>query len=302
MRRSGAKEVGSEVGSDEVSPGTMAQNTYGSEIPVWDGDPNSFERFASACQWYSYGLKDNERHLAAARVWNKMTGPAKGVVRHLSPEEFACSDGISKLLEVLRASPLQKLPIPDSFSRLEKWSNLGKRPHETIPQLIVREEELFTEVQASLKRAREMAKGMRGPEGLLKGKGKGGPTFATRTSTTPAQDTVDEDEQDKQEDTKIGSATGGSPGGRSARTIETSGEDESGGSLAGFFEDELRGYRLLKACQDFAAGPAGCCQGPGCPRVLPLRWQRRRQEQRWQDEHLQGQGTWALLHLWPAGA
>ena len=174
VRRSGAKEVGSEVGSDEVSPGTMAQNTYGSEIPVWDGDPNSFERFASACQWYSYGLKDNERHLAAARVWNKMTGPTKGVVRHLSPEEFACSDGISKLLEVLRASPLQKLPIPDSFSRLEKWSNLGKRPHETIPQLIVREEELFTEVQASLKRAREMAKGMRGPEGLLKGKGKGG--------------------------------------------------------------------------------------------------------------------------------
>eukprot|EP00439_Symbiodinium_sp_Y106_P064965 s126_g10.t1 len=220
VRRSGAKEVGSEVGSDEVSPGTMAQNTYGSEIPVWDGDPNSFERFASACQWYSYGLKDNERHLAAARVWNKMTGPAKGVVRHLSPEEFACSDGISKLLEVLRASPLQKLPIPDSFSRLEKWSNLGKRPHETIPQLIVREEELFTEVQASLKRAREMAKGMRGPEGLLKGKGKGGPTFATRTSTTPAQDTVDEDEQDKQEDTKIGSATGGSPGGRRARTLQ----------------------------------------------------------------------------------
>ena len=29
-----------------------------------------------------------------------------------------------KLLEALRSSPLQRLPVPDSFSRLEWWSNM----------------------------------------------------------------------------------------------------------------------------------------------------------------------------------
>ena len=55
---------------------------------VNDGDPNSFERLATACEWYLYGLKDNERHLVAARMWHKLTGPAKGVVRNFSPEEL----------------------------------------------------------------------------------------------------------------------------------------------------------------------------------------------------------------------
>ena len=137
----------------------MASNSFYSEVPSWDGDPNSFERFATSCLWYSYGLKDNERHLAAARIWNKMSGPAKGVVRHLSPEEFVDKDGVAKLLKVLRDSPLQKLPIPDSFSRLEKWTGLQKRDRESIPQLIVREEELFTELQAALRRARDQGLG-----------------------------------------------------------------------------------------------------------------------------------------------
>ena len=97
----------------------MAQNFW-SEVPNWDGDPNSSERFAIACKWYSFGLKDNERHLAAARIWNKLTGPAKGVVRNLSPEEFAGQDGVTKLLEVLRDSPLRSCPFRTA---LRDWRN-----------------------------------------------------------------------------------------------------------------------------------------------------------------------------------
>ena len=80
-------------------------------------------------------------------------GKAESVVRNLDPQEYLGDNGVEKLLEVLRKSPLQKLPIPDSFSRLERWSSMHKRQAETIPQLLVREEELFVELQASLRRA-----------------------------------------------------------------------------------------------------------------------------------------------------
>ena len=110
--------------SPRVPSSAMASHAGLSDIPVWDGDPNSFERFATACRWYAYGLKQSERPLAAPRVWNRLSGSAKSVVRNLDPEEYVGNNRLEKLLEVLRRSPLQKLPIPDSFQRLEKRSTL----------------------------------------------------------------------------------------------------------------------------------------------------------------------------------
>ena len=118
----------------------------GSEIPSWDGGPNSFEWFATACACYSYGLKDNERHLAAARIWDKMSGPAKGVVRHLAPEDFATSDGVKRLIEVLRESPLQKLPIPSG--KVVGSSRESPREHPSAD--CARGGAYFTELQVSL--------------------------------------------------------------------------------------------------------------------------------------------------------
>ena len=63
----------------------------------------------TACRWYEHGLKDNERRQAPARIWSKLSGAAKAVVRHLKPEDF--SGGLDKLLDVLRTSPLQQLPV-----------------------------------------------------------------------------------------------------------------------------------------------------------------------------------------------
>lgn len=102
----------------------MGDNT----VPTWDGDPTTFETFSTASRWYERSLKENERKLAASRIWQKLTGAAKSVVRHLDPGDFDDSNGLTKLLNVLRESPLQKLPVPDSFSRLEKWSQLRRGP------------------------------------------------------------------------------------------------------------------------------------------------------------------------------
>jgi len=100
----------------------------------------------TAARWYHRGTKTNERDLVVARLWSQLSGAAKSVVRYLEPDQYEGSDGLDRFLEVLRSSPLQQLPICDTFLRLEKWHSLKRSEKETIPELIVREEQLFQEL------------------------------------------------------------------------------------------------------------------------------------------------------------
>ena len=197
-----------------------------------DGDPGSFQTFEVACQWYEKTLKDTERRGAAARVWSRLTGPAKSVVKHLSPDEFDGSGGLAKLLSVLRSSPLQTLPIPDSFSKLERWHQLRRKENESIPELIVREDDLFRELQTSLWRSRAR---------LNKDVASSSASPPFRTSSTPASPSSAQ---------ATGQGAGekeaaGEPAAASHETPAT--EPDLQGTSLGFFEDELRGFRLLKA-------------------------------------------------------
>lgn len=103
------------------------------------------------------------KDLVVARLWGKLKGAAKSVVRHLDPDAFEGKDGLEKFLPVLRDSPL---PVPDSFSRLERWNNLKRYDRETISKLLVREEEHFTELQQALARARMDRSVVGAPPGL----------------------------------------------------------------------------------------------------------------------------------------
>ena len=202
------------------------------EVPLWDGDPSSFEAFATSCKWFECALKDSEKKLAAPKIWQRLSGAAKSVVRHLDPKDFSSDTGLEKLLRVLRESPLQKLPIPDSFSRLEKWSGLRRGPNESIPQLLVREEELFVELQQALQRARHERARHEVRSMAVGASEHDPPTSPTRSPNV----------------TRAGLSSGRDEASFMAE------EDEpppppmvtpSGG--VGFFENELRGYRLLKA-------------------------------------------------------
>ena len=64
-----------------------------SEVPTWDGDPSSFESFVTSCRWFEAALKDNEKKLAAPRIWQKLSGSAKSVVRHLDPGSSVATEG-----------------------------------------------------------------------------------------------------------------------------------------------------------------------------------------------------------------
>ena len=84
----------------------MASSIGGLDIPTWNGNPGEFESFVIACRWFEKSLKETEKKSAASKVWARLQGPAKAVVKHLNPDEYENEEGLTKLVEVLRNSPL----------------------------------------------------------------------------------------------------------------------------------------------------------------------------------------------------
>lgn len=213
-----------------------------SSVPTWSGDPSEFEAFSVACRWYEKSLKDSERKQAASRVWARLQGPAKAVVRHCNPDDYESTDGLTKLIEVLRKSPLQELPIPDSFKRLDIWHQLKRSQHESIAQLLVREEDLFTQLQQSLQRAR-----------LDRGQSMRQVTLASmdavpsmrdppRGDNPPSTPAASQSQSPLAGVPRGTEAQAGSGGLRVDAAVGASFQSD-------FFSDELRGYRLLKAAR-----------------------------------------------------
>eukprot|EP00435_Cladocopium_sp_Y103_P026365 s1426_g6.t1 len=193
---------------------------FGPDVPTWNGDPVEFESFATSCRWFEKSLKETEKKAAASKVWARLVGPAKSVVKHLNPDEYENETGLSRLVEVLRNSPLQQLPVPDLFKRLDQWHQLSRQGAETIPQYLVREEDVFTQVQDALKRARlENNKASQLVSGSVPVMEQRGPP------STPSQ-----------------SPTGAAPAAR----VPVPPQEPQQSMVKDFFEDELRGYRVLK--------------------------------------------------------
>ena len=63
----------------------MASSTGGLDVPTWNGDPVEFESFATACRWFEKSLKETEKKSAASKVWARLQGPAKAVVKTPEP-------------------------------------------------------------------------------------------------------------------------------------------------------------------------------------------------------------------------
>ena len=180
-------------------------------------------------------LKDSERKQAAFRVWAKLQGPAKAVVKHLNPDDYESEEGLSKLLEVRRTSPLQQLPVPDSFKRLDVWHHLRRNNGESIPQLLVREEDLFVQLQSALMRARQD----RAAPGLSV------QHLSGLSRDVPRNDLPRNDPPSTPSRSPVGGGGRGVPAASEASTQPMIPPPPP--VLSDFFEDELRGYRLLKA-------------------------------------------------------
>ena len=212
----------------------MSGATHFSDIPSWDGDASSFEAFVIACRWFQKSLKESEQKQAASKIWQRLQGPAKAVVKHLSPEAYEDVGGLDRLLDVLRQSPLQQLPIPDSFSRLEAWHHLRRQDRESIPELLIREEDLFTQLQQALQRARK-DRTTNGPEASSTNEmPRIDPSASPTRSPMPGVERVWNSRRNEGFGTTPATPTTTLPGNTATGTSD-------------FFENEMRGYRLLKA-------------------------------------------------------
>ena len=200
-------------------------------VPTWSGDPADFESYATACRWYQKATKESERKLVVARLWSRLQGAAKSVVKHLDPDQYESESGLQAFLQVLRSSPLQQLPISDSFNRLEKWNHLRRGDKETITELIVREEVLFTELQQALVRARRD----RGSELSTVREDPLAGEAEEQPPGTPSRSPIGAFR--RRNATRVDGGVIREP----AAQLEQTGND--------FFSDEMRGYRLLKSCR-----------------------------------------------------
>ena len=205
-------------------------SSFVDSVPTCSGDPSEFETFVTACKWYVKGLISSEQSQAASRVWSRLKGPAKAVVRHLNPADYSDEQGLHRLLEVLWMSPLQQLPVPDVFRPLDQWHQLKRLSSETIPELLVREEDLFLQLQQSLVRAREGR--FPGSSGAF---GTPEPSI-NRPPSTPSQ-------------SPLGARHSSVPDDSARRTWAPRPQESKEPETRDLFEDELRGYRLLKSAR-----------------------------------------------------
>ncbi len=124
-------------------------------VPTWDGDPDTFQAFEQAAAWYVSGLKDNEKKLAAARVWSNLRGSARLAVGRLLAKDYEREDGLGRLLEYLRKTPLAKQPLPDAYRRIGQYRGIKRFRGDTAAQYVLREQEAYDRMLESLRKLRQ---------------------------------------------------------------------------------------------------------------------------------------------------
>lgn len=127
------------------------------KVPLWNGKAEDFQHYIQEIRWYLAATKATERQYAAARLVRRMLESEYTALRtlmyKLNPEDFADEQGIQKLVTFLENSPMNRQAIPDAGAKLSQYyRKLNRRPNETIPQFLVREEFSYDTMWKSLQR------------------------------------------------------------------------------------------------------------------------------------------------------
>ena len=100
------------------------------------------------------GRRARQQERAVARLWAKLQGPAKEVVRMCSPQDFEDARGVERLLRFLRESPLAAMPVPDAYKKIQAYDQIRRRPERVIGDSIVRGQCAFREMTEAPRRSR----------------------------------------------------------------------------------------------------------------------------------------------------
>ena len=113
--------------------------------------------FITEIKWHLAGTKSSERPYAAARLVRRILESdypsLKSLAYKLDPADFTTEDAVTRLISFLEASPMNRQPIPDAGRQLSAYyRRLSRKPQETIPQFLVREETLYDSMWRALQR------------------------------------------------------------------------------------------------------------------------------------------------------
>ena len=126
-------------------------------VPVWDGRPDSFNHYIQEVKWFLAATKQADRPYAAARLIRRMLDsdyPAlKTLMYKLDPSDFEDEQGITRLVQFLENSPMNRQPLPDAGAKLNQYyRRLNRKPNESIPQFLVREDHAYDGMWRALQR------------------------------------------------------------------------------------------------------------------------------------------------------
>ena len=135
----------------------VGQGSSFNRVPSWDGRPETFFHYITEIKWHLAGTKSSERPYAAARLVRRILESdypsLKSLAYKLDPADFTTEDAVTRLISFLEASPMNRQPIPDAGRQLSAYyRRLSRKPQETIPQFLVREETLYDSMWRALQR------------------------------------------------------------------------------------------------------------------------------------------------------
>lgn len=132
-------------------------NSNWSLVPLWDGKPESFSHFIHEVKWSYSSCKKEDRALLGAKIIRKALQSGQPalvqLMYKLDPEDFTTQDSAQKLLRYLESSPLNRQALPDAGNKIGGYyRRLRKRPNETIPSFLIREDKVHDEMIRALQR------------------------------------------------------------------------------------------------------------------------------------------------------
>ena len=126
-------------------------------VPMWNGKPESFAHFIHEVKWTLTSSRKEDRALLAAKIVRRaLQGGQPTLVQllyKLDPEDFRGEEDVQKLIRFLEESPLNRQPLPDAGAKIGAYyRRLGRRPGESVPAFLVREDKVHDEMLRALQR------------------------------------------------------------------------------------------------------------------------------------------------------
>ncbi|CAE7185626.1 unnamed protein product [Symbiodinium microadriaticum] len=121
-------------------------------VPLWDGDPSSFQEFSESARLYEQSIAFHKRSTVGPRIASELTGAARRQLVGLPADWLSFSGGVERLLDHLRQG-LGQPKIVEVTEHLGKYFKLSKRRSgESINDYVTRKNEIYLRAQQAMAR------------------------------------------------------------------------------------------------------------------------------------------------------